>query len=172
VSSWQDKQRHDLSRGISEQQQVMKTYAKAYGYEWHDSSTAEDMHLKFDGVLSKGESSKKVQYKGLIRRIPEGTVLFEHTSVNGKTGWGRGESDLIFQKMPDHCLFIYDRQKALNTAYWEVGAYALMADNILRSNAPKKPAMTWMGREGRDDVYCCLPVKLLQKECNGMFAKV
>ena len=151
--SHQQKQQYDLKRGLKEQDEIMGLWCERRGHTWTPSSKLEDIHGKFDGILTVGTDEFKIQYKGMIRG-PEGCVLIEHTNVAGNKGWGYGEAEYVFQRVAQHKAVTYVREKAIN---WLVGRLGEPKESdILRKNGKHKP-LEWCGRKDRKDVFAYVP---------------
>lgn len=163
MSDWKSKQSYDLRRGISEQKVIMPAFAEKHGYKWTDSSFVEDTKGKFDGVLTANGKDYRIQYKGIIKGSPQGTLLFEYDNVAGNRGWGRGDSDFIFQRVSETRAITYNRLLALDLVRNTIG----MPGEFLRRNGGVKPVMLWTGRVGRKDAFVYIPIDLLIRHCQG-----
>lgn len=163
MSSWKHKQTYDLSRGLSEQRVVMQAFAEKHGYEWTDSSFTEDTKDKFDGVLGAHGKNYRIQYKGIIKGSPSGTLLFEYHNVSGNRGWGRGDSDFIFQRVAQTKAVTYNRLLTLDLIHNTIGA----PGEFSRKNGGNKPVLQWTGRLGRKDAFIYIPIDQLIRHCQG-----
>ena len=168
MSTWKGKQSYDLKRGISEQKVVMPAFADKHGYEWTDSSFVQDTKGKFDGVLTAHGNSYRIQYKGVIKGSPRGTLLFEYNNVAGNRGWGRGDCDFIFQRISEVRAVTYNRLRTLDMIHETVG----VPGDFDRRNGGTKPVMEWTGRPGRKDAFIYIPVDLLIRHCQGYWRDI